>query len=205
MLPADAKDDGKTSKKTKKHQHQQQSIPSLDDTNVWPDPSTAAEKEVRMEPAATAAPVSKKDKGKWTPVTPNITHTTPASGSKNGHHHHHRHHYNTSSDTHNSGNSNDNVNSHSNSNESHPRRRKSSVHASTETKHSGNGHHNNHSSTGINGAATTTYVRPDDAPTAPPHVTPMHGRRASVPSIFDEEPTPNQRHQSRRHNGRGRE
>lgn len=188
---ADGANDNKMSRKNKKHQ---QPIPSLDDTNVWPDPSAAAEMEIKQEPVSATAPINKKDKGKWTPVTPNITHATPTPGAKNSHHHRH-HHHNTSNNTHTNGNTssstngntNSNTNQHvNNQNESHPRRRKSSVHSSVESKHNG------HSGAGTNGTA----------PTAPPPATPTHGRRASVPSIFDDEPTPNQR--QGRQNGRGR-
>ncbi|KAG0282892.1 La ribonucleoprotein domain member 1B [Linnemannia gamsii] len=70
----DAKDDSQKSKKSKKSQ---QHLPSLDDTNVWPDPSASAEKDNKPEPVAAAAPIHKKNK--WT----NITHSTQAHGSKN--------------------------------------------------------------------------------------------------------------------------
>ncbi|KAK3828056.1 MAG: hypothetical protein J3Q66DRAFT_321706 [Benniella sp.] len=203
--------DTKTPRKNKKHHHhhQQQPIPPLDDTDTWPDPSAAAEKEVRQEPVVTA-PINKKDKGKWTPVTPNITHTTPTPGSKNGHHHHYRHHHHNT----NNSNSNDtNTNGHTesmsihNNNETRSRRRKSSAHAATEAKHNSGRQHGIHSGTTI-----TTDTPGPDAPAdakfvsvsiAPPSSTPRHGRRASVPSIFDEDPVPNQRHQTR-YNGRGR-
>ncbi|KAK3832972.1 MAG: hypothetical protein JOS17DRAFT_741186 [Linnemannia elongata] len=69
----DAKDDSQKSKKNKKNQ---QHLPSLDDTNVWPDPSASAEKDNKPEPVAAAAPIHKKNK--WT----NITHSTQAHGSK---------------------------------------------------------------------------------------------------------------------------
>ncbi|KAG0324832.1 La ribonucleoprotein domain member 1B [Dissophora globulifera] len=71
----DSKDD---SKKPKKSKGKQAALPSLDDTNVWPDPSASAEKDVKPEPIATAAPITKKDKNKWTQYTPSITHSTPA-------------------------------------------------------------------------------------------------------------------------------
>ncbi|KAF9389160.1 La ribonucleoprotein domain member 1 [Podila verticillata] len=128
----DAKDDSKK-KKNKKQQ-----LPSLDDTNVWPDPSASAEKENKPEPVA-AAPISKKDKGKWTQYTPNITHSTPA-GQK----------------THDA------------------RRRKNSTPDHT----------------------TNTATKSE--------ATPTHARRASVPSMFDEEPSQNQRNHTRNHSGRGR-
>ncbi|KAG0045286.1 La ribonucleoprotein domain member 1B [Gryganskiella cystojenkinii] len=71
------------SKKAKKTQKSQQPALALDDTNVWPDPSASAEKESKHDTAiATAAPINKKDKGRWTQVTPNITHTSPAPGAK---------------------------------------------------------------------------------------------------------------------------
>ncbi|KAF9344790.1 La ribonucleoprotein domain member 1B [Mortierella sp. AD094] len=150
----DSKDDSKKSKKKKNHQ---QPIPSLDDTNVWPGPSASAEKEAKQEPAAAAAPINKKDKGKWTPVTPNITHTTPTPGSKSHH-------------------------------DSHPRRRKSSAHGEAKTN-------NGEDSQAKNG---------DSAANGGPSTVPTHGRRASVPSIFDEEPSQSQRSHGRQHNGRGR-
>lgn len=128
----DAKDDSKK-KKNKKQQ-----LPSLDDTNVWPDPSASAEKESKPEPVA-AAPISKKDKGKWTQYTPNITHSTPA-GQK----------------THDT------------------RRRKNSTPDHT----------------------TNTATKPE--------ATPTHARRASVPSMFDEEPSQSQRNHTRNHSSRGR-
>lgn len=130
----DAKDDSKK-KKNKKQQ-----LPSLDDTNVWPDPSASAEKENKPEPVA-AAPISKKDKGKWTQYTPNITHSTPA-GQK----------------THDS------------------RRRKNSTPDHT---------------------TNNTATKPEGA-------TPTHARRASVPSMFDEEPSQSQRSHTRNHSSRGR-
>ncbi|KAF9964804.1 La ribonucleoprotein domain member 1 [Mortierella alpina] len=149
----DAKEDGKKSKKNKKQR--QQPIPALDDPNVWPDPSASAEKETKPEPVAAAAPLSKKDKGKWTQVTPNITHSTPAPGSK-GHH-----------DSH------------------HPRRRKNS---STGGDAKANGHDN---SSGLSKSGDGAAV-------------PNQGRRASVPSMFDDEPSQSQRGHNRQHNGRGR-
>ncbi|KAF9995317.1 hypothetical protein BGZ65_009031, partial [Modicella reniformis] len=76
----DAKDD---SKKSKKNKSKQAVLPSLDDTNVWPDPSASAEKETKQESLATAAPISRKDKNKWTQYTPNITHSTPTPSTKN--------------------------------------------------------------------------------------------------------------------------
>ncbi|KAG0208020.1 La ribonucleoprotein domain member 1B [Mortierella sp. GBA30] len=69
----DAKEDGKS----KKNKRQQQALPSLDDTNVWPDPSASAEKETKPEPVTAAAPINKKDKNKWTQYTPSITHSSP--------------------------------------------------------------------------------------------------------------------------------
>ncbi|KAF9134596.1 La ribonucleoprotein domain member 1 [Mortierella sp. 14UC] len=70
----DAKDDSQKLKKNKKNH---QALPSLDDTNVWPDPSASTEKETKPEPVVAAAPISKKNK--WT----NITHSTQAAhGSK---------------------------------------------------------------------------------------------------------------------------
>ncbi|KAG0335433.1 La ribonucleoprotein domain member 1 [Podila horticola] len=131
----DAKDDGK-----KKKNKKQQQLPSLDDTNVWPDPSASAEKDSKPEPVA-AAPISKKDKGKWTQYTPNITHSTPAPGQK----------------THDS------------------RRRKNS-----------------------------TPDHTNSTSTKPEGTTPTHGRRASVPSMFDEEPSQSQRSHTRNHSSRGR-
>ncbi|KAF8975116.1 La ribonucleoprotein domain member 1B [Entomortierella lignicola] len=74
----DAKDD---SKKLKKNKKSQAPLPSLDDTNVWPDPSASAEKETKQEPIIVAAPINKKDKNKWTQYTPNITHSTPTPGT----------------------------------------------------------------------------------------------------------------------------
>ncbi|KAF9985913.1 La ribonucleoprotein domain member 1 [Mortierella antarctica] len=139
----DAKDDSKA-KKSKK---QQQALPSLDDTNVWPDPSASAEKEVKPEPVTAAAPVNKKDKNKWTQYTPSIT--------------------------------------HSSKNDSQPRRAKNST---AEAK-SSNGHENNGAqSKAVEGQAT-------------------QARRASVPSLFDTEPTQNSsshRNHTRQYNGRGR-
>ncbi|KAF9105213.1 hypothetical protein BGX27_009720 [Mortierella sp. AM989] len=151
----DAKDDSKKSKKKKNHQ---QPIPSLDDTNVWPDPSASAEKETKQLPVTAAAPINKKDKGKWTPVTPNITHTTSTSGSK-GHH------------------------------DSHSRRRKSSAHGDSGKTSGHDSQAKNDNSAAANGGPSTV---------------PTYGRRASVPSIFDEEPTQSQRNHGRQHSGRGR-
>ncbi|KAF9582670.1 La ribonucleoprotein domain member 1B [Lunasporangiospora selenospora] len=82
-ITQDAKDDGKKSKKGRK---QQQPLPALDDTNVWPDPSASAEKETKPEPVVAAAPISKKDKGKWTQYTPNITHTSSSTQSSHSTH-----------------------------------------------------------------------------------------------------------------------
>ncbi|KAF9421202.1 La ribonucleoprotein domain member 1 [Podila epigama] len=141
VVTLDAKDDAKKNKKNKK----QQTLPSLDDTNVWPDPSASSEKEAKPEPVA-AAPISKKDKGKWTQFTPNITHATSASGQK-GHNAQHRNRKNSTTD-------------HSN--------------------------HNPKSAPATEGAA------------------PTHARRASVPSMFDEEPTQSQRNHTRNQSGRGR-
>ncbi|KAG0257101.1 La ribonucleoprotein domain member 1B [Actinomortierella ambigua] len=72
------KDDGKK-KKGKKGS----SLPALDDTNVWPDPSASTEKE-KPETLATAAAPSGGKKGKWAPVAANITHTNPPAAK--GHH-----------------------------------------------------------------------------------------------------------------------
>ncbi|KAF9355295.1 La ribonucleoprotein domain member 1B [Mortierella sp. NVP85] len=201
--------DTKTPRKNKKHHHhhQQQPIPPLDDTDTWPDPSAAAEKEVRQELAVTA-PINKKDKGKWTPVTPNITHTTPTPGSKNGHHHHH-HKTNISNS-----NIDVNTNGHTegtsihNNNETRSRRRKSSAHAATEVKHNNGRRHGSIHSGPTATTDTPAPATPADAKSisvsiAPPSSIPRHGRRASVPTIFNEDPVPNQRHQTR-HNGRGR-
>ncbi|KAF8979349.1 La ribonucleoprotein domain member 1B [Entomortierella lignicola] len=143
-------DGNKKLKKKKSHQQQQQPIPSLDDTNVWPDPSESTEKEAKQEPLAAAAPINKKDKGKWTPVTPNITHTTP--GSKSHH-------------------------------DSSHRRRKSTPHTGENTK-ANNSH--------------------DKNATVDPVAVLTNGRRASVPSIFDDEPSQSQRNHGRQHSGRGR-
>ncbi|KAF9180779.1 La ribonucleoprotein domain member 1B [Haplosporangium sp. Z 767] len=165
----DAKEEGggsgSSSKKSKKNKKHQQPIPSLDDPNVWPDPSASAEKVQRPEPAAAAAPISKKDKGKWTQYTPNITHSTPSSGSKSHH------------DSH------------------HPRRRKSSAH-STDAKNTtaSNGQLDNHAGPSRSG----------DASAAASTSAPTRGRRASIPAIFDEDPSQSQRHQNRQHSGRGR-
>ncbi|KAF9377503.1 La ribonucleoprotein domain member 1B, partial [Mortierella sp. AD011] len=151
-----SKNDSK--KPRKKKSHHQQPIPSLDDTNVWPDPSASAEKEARQEPATAAAPINKKDKGKWTPVTPNITHTTPTPGPKSHHHH-----------------------------DSHPRRRKGPAHG--EAKANGQDSQAKNGNSATNGGPSTTLSQ---------------GRRASVPSIFDEEPSQSQRNRGRQHDGRGR-
>ncbi|KAF9416861.1 La ribonucleoprotein domain member 1B [Entomortierella beljakovae] len=148
-MTLDAKDD---SKKSRKKRHSHHPIPALDDTNVWPDPSASSEKEAKQEPVIAAAPISKKDKGKWTPVTPNITH---ASSSSKNH------------------------------NDSH-RRRKSGAHGD----HSKNGDQAKNSD-------STTEASSSTAP-------PPKGRRASVPSIFDEEPSQSQRNHNRQHNGRSR-
>ncbi|KAG0196907.1 La ribonucleoprotein domain member 1 [Mortierella sp. GBA30] len=148
----DSKEDGKKSKKNKKQR--QQSIPALDDPNVWPDPSASAEKEAKPEPVAAAAPLSKKDKGKWTHYTPNITHSTPTPGSK-GHH-----------DAH------------------HSRRRKNSMPGGDAKT---NGQDNQ------TGSSKSSDV-----------VAPNQGRRASVPAMFDDEPSQNQRGHNRQQNSRGR-
>ncbi|KAI7816764.1 hypothetical protein BC939DRAFT_30819 [Gamsiella multidivaricata] len=142
MKRQDDRDGSKRSKKNKKHPRQHQPpIPSMDDTSVWPDPSASAEKDIKHEPLTAAAPISKKDKGKWTQVTPNITHSTPASGS------------------------------------SHPRRRKNSAPGDT-TKSVGS--------------------QTPEAPTT-------QGRRASVPSMFDDEPSQSQQQtHNRQQKGRGR-
>ncbi|KAF9124828.1 La ribonucleoprotein domain member 1B [Linnemannia schmuckeri] len=91
----DAKDDGKRSRKNNKKG--QQSIPALDDTNVWPDPSASAEKEAKPEPVTATAPINKKDKSKWTQYTPNITHSNPTPGGGGGKGHHHQHHHDSNS------------------------------------------------------------------------------------------------------------
>ncbi|KAF9907777.1 La ribonucleoprotein domain member 1 [Linnemannia zychae] len=93
----DAKDDGKKSKKNNKKG--QQAIPALDDTNVWPDPSASAEKEVKPEPVAAATPINKKDRSKWTHYTPNITHANPTPGSNKGPHHDSSHQNNNSNNS----------------------------------------------------------------------------------------------------------
>ncbi|GJJ67858.1 la-related protein 1 [Entomortierella parvispora] len=144
--------DSKKAKKTKKSQP----ALALDDTNVWPDPSASAEKEAKQESAITAAPISKKDKGKWTQVTPNITHSSPAPGAK----------------TH----------------DVQPRRNKN---AGSEVK-------------AANGNANLQQSKAVAADGNPTHV-----RRASVPSIFDAEPSQNgssstRPSQSRQNHGRGR-
>jgi len=143
--------DSKKAKKTKKSQ----SALALDDTNVWPDPSASAEKETKQESVITAAPINKKDKGKWTQVTPNITHSSPAPGAK----------------TH----------------DVQPRRNKN---AGSEVK-------------AANSNANTQQ------PKAVADGNPPHVRRASVPSIFDAEPSQNgssstRPSQSRQHHARGR-
>ncbi|KAG0369139.1 hypothetical protein BC939DRAFT_452614 [Gamsiella multidivaricata] len=146
----DVKDDSKKSKKSKT---KQAALPSLDDTNVWPDPSASAEKETKQEPIIAAAPISKKDKNKWTQYTPNITHSTPAPGSK--------------------------------SHDAQPRRRKNS----TSDAKAANGQDNHN----ISSKSTDSQ--------------PGHARRASVPSIFDGEPSQSSsshRNQNRQHGGRGR-
>ncbi|KAF9540721.1 La ribonucleoprotein domain member 1 [Mortierella hygrophila] len=160
---ADAKDDGKKSKKNNKKG--QQSIPALDDTNVWPDPSASAERETKPEPVSATAPINKKDKSKWTQYTPNITHAnpTPSSGGK-GHHHHHHH---------------QDSNSHQNSN---LRRRKNST--------PGEGK--------ADTAATPAAAAHSGGPAAP------QGRRASVPAMFDDEPSQSQGKNTRQPSNRGR-
>ncbi|KAK3824013.1 MAG: hypothetical protein J3R72DRAFT_406370 [Linnemannia gamsii] len=162
----DAKEDGKKSKKHNHNKKGQHSIPSLDDTNVWPDPSASAEKETKPEPVAAAAPINKKDKSKWTQYTPNITHSNPTPGSKG-------HHDSSSHQSHNSNN---------------PRRRKNSTpnaHAHANADGKGD-HHANASST------------PATAPVAP------QGRRASVPAMFDDEPSHSQGKHTRQSSNRGR-
>ncbi|KAG9062034.1 La ribonucleoprotein domain member 1 [Linnemannia hyalina] len=143
----DAKDDSQKSKKNKKIQ---QHLPSLDDTNVWPDPSASAEKDNKPEPVAAAAPIHKKNK--WA----NITHSTQAHGSKN----------------HQDG--------------QQPRRSK---HVSSDAK------------------VTSQAAESATSSTAPQQ--PTHGRRASVPSVFDGEPqqqngSHHHRSQTRPQHGRGR-
>jgi len=136
----------------KKTKSKQVALPSLDDTNVWPDPSASAEKEVKPEPVVAAASISKKDKNKWTHYTPNITHSTPAPSSKGY--------------------------------DAQPRRTKNS----TSDAKAANGQDNH-----------TTPVKTEG------HAT--HTRRASVPSMFDAEPSQSgshHRNQTRQHNGRGR-
>ncbi|KAG0316471.1 La ribonucleoprotein domain member 1B [Dissophora globulifera] len=167
---ADAKDDSKKPKKGKRgHHHRQQSLPSLDDTNVWPDPSASAEKELKSEPP-TAAPINKKDKSKWTPVTPNITHSTPTPGSK-AHH------------------------------DSHSRRRKSSLPSGEARGSHSDGHdHSNSRAT----AKSTGDASIASAGEAASTTRLTQGRRASVPSMFDEEPSQSQRSQGRQRTGRGR-
>ncbi|KAF9932538.1 La ribonucleoprotein domain member 1 [Linnemannia zychae] len=157
-IALDTKESGKKSRKTssKKSQH---SIPSLTDTNVWPDPAASTEKEPKPESVAAAAPLSKKDKSKWTQYTPNITHSSPTPASKTSHH------GNTSSHQNNSA-----------------RRRKGSTSNGGEKS---NEHHGN-----LAGGV---------APAAP------QGRRASVPAMFDDEPSPSQGSKSnRRSSSRGR-
>ncbi|KAF9578578.1 La ribonucleoprotein domain member 1B [Lunasporangiospora selenospora] len=176
----DAKEDGKKSKKNKKH-GQQQALPSLDDTNVWPDPSASAEKESKQEPAA-AAPLSKKDKGKWTQVTPNITHSTPAPGANKGHDAHHGH--------------------------GHHRRRKNStgdgLKANGHSAHEKTKSTEASATTNTNGSASTPAPANTTTATTTTSATGAQGRRASVPSIFDEEPTQSQRSHNRQSSGRGR-
>ncbi|KAF9184131.1 La ribonucleoprotein domain member 1B [Haplosporangium sp. Z 11] len=142
----DAKEDNK-SKKTKKHQ---QAFPALDDTNIWPDPSASAEKEIKPEPIVAAAPISKKDKNKWTQYTPNITHSTPSHKNHDG----------------------------------QSRRSKISTSDAKAT----------------NGTDSNAAKASENQST--------HTRRASVPSMFDNEPAQNNnsshRHQPRQYNGRGR-
>jgi len=148
LLVIDVKEDIKRSKKNKS---KQVALPSLDDTNVWPDPSASAEKETKQEPLAAAAPINKKDKNKWTQYTPNITHSTPAPGAKNP--------------------------------DRHGRHKKPSADAKA-----ANGQDN-------------------QSNTKSPESQPTHGRRASVPSIFDGEPSSSHagnRNPTRQHNGRGR-
>ncbi|KAF9111409.1 La ribonucleoprotein domain member 1B [Mortierella sp. AM989] len=146
-----AKDDGKKPKKSKKPQA---SLPSLDDTNVWPDPSASAEKEAKQEPVIAAAPINKKDKNKWTQYTPNITHSTPASGSSKIH-------------------------------DSQRHRSKTTL----------------SNSKAVNGQETLSTLNKTT------EVQSTHARRASVPSIFDGEPSQNgssHRSQTRQYNGRNR-
>ncbi|KAF9999702.1 La ribonucleoprotein domain member 1 [Entomortierella chlamydospora] len=147
----DAKDD----RKSKKNKKPQAPLPSLDDTNVWPDPSASAEKEIKQEPVVAAAPINKKDKNKWTHYTPNITHSTPTPGS-------------------------------SKTNDSQRRRPKNST---SDVK----------AANGQEPLSTATTKSTEGQST--------HARRASVPSIFDGEPSQNgssHRNQSRQYNGRGR-
>ncbi|KAI1314970.1 La ribonucleoprotein domain member 1 [Mortierella claussenii] len=156
----DAKDDSKKSKKTKKTQA---ALPSLDDTNVWPDPSASAEKEVKQESVVAAAPINKKDKNKWTQYTPNITHSTAPHGSK--------------------------------SHDAQPRRARNS--SASEAKSAVT---HGHESTATTSTATSTSAKNAEGQ-------PSHTRRASVPSLFDNEPSQNttaHRNHPRQHNGRGR-
>ncbi|KAI1313046.1 La ribonucleoprotein domain member 1B [Mortierella claussenii] len=168
----DVKESGKKSKKSFKKQHHHQPIPSLDDTNVWPDPSASAEKDVRQEPLAAAAPVTKKDKGKWTPVTPTITHSSPTPGSK-GHSHH--------SSSANSGH-HDGQNSRHRKNSTH-----GNAHADLKAGSSQSHHDNGSANKEIDPVAVAT-----------------NGRRASVPSMFDAEPSQGQGNKGRQSYGRGR-
>ncbi|KAF9436144.1 La ribonucleoprotein domain member 1B [Entomortierella beljakovae] len=140
----DAKDDSKKSKKSKKPQAP---LPSLDDTNIWPDPSASAEKETKQEHVIAAAPINKKDKNKWTQYTPNITHSTPGTSK------------------------------------THDSRRRSRIPPSD--------------SKPVNGLETSNPTEPQ----------PTNSRRASVPTIFDNEPSqnpPNHRSHTHHYSGRGR-
>ncbi|KAF9333383.1 La ribonucleoprotein domain member 1B [Linnemannia elongata] len=158
----DVKEDGKKAKKNSKKGHQ--SIPALDDTNVWPDPSASAEKETKPEPVSATAPINKKDKSKWTQYTPNITHANPTpSGGGKGHHHHHHHR---------------DSNAHQNNN---PRRRKNSTPGEGKAE-----------------TAATPAAAHAGGPAAP------QGRRASVPAMFDDEPSQSQGKNTRQPSNRGR-
>ncbi|KAG0272437.1 La ribonucleoprotein domain member 1 [Linnemannia exigua] len=165
----DAKEDGKKSKKHNLNKKGQHSIPSLDDTNVWPDPSASAEKETKPEPVTTAAPINKKDKSKWTQYTPNITHSNPTPGSK-VHHDSHQNHTN-----------------HNNNSNNLRRRKHSTPNAHANANTDGKGDHR------ANASST-----PAAAQVAP------QGRRASVPAMFDDEPSQSQGKQTRQSSNRGR-
>ncbi|KAF9908972.1 La ribonucleoprotein domain member 1B [Lobosporangium transversale] len=192
----ETKDEGKPKENNKQPYSQQQiqSIPSLDDTNVWPDPSVSAEKETKPEPTAVAAPVSKKDKSKWMPVTPAITHTGPKSGPK-GRARHHNDDYSRNHNIHNPINSNGSSSNSTNNNHDpqSSRPRSNPVHDSDpghDNRNTPNGHLNNKKNASDRGTH--------------PLAVGTSGRRASVPAMFDSEPPQNQRNMDRHNNGRGR-